>query len=395
MSREFARLPRPLCSRLRIARARCALQVLLMGGGVLQAGVAPAVLAQPAQGAQVVDAGAVQRATQKPEATDRASRIDALEAARDTDGLAAEVHAALAAPSDAIVREWLLDRGLHALARQAPTAAAKRVVHEIAQRRPEVMVRVDPDHGGHAVPLYDPGATARFVLGTWARTAARESTLAALASGSGAPLDTFASLDSASRAGVVDAFMSLPLASLAGHRDAILGGLERGERLDELALTAATRLRDAALLEAVIGYADGASALAAVRDAHAVLSDASALDVLIAATRRPEVASAALLQIGALARDDARARELLFAALDDGHNGASAAAALADLHDSAVAARLGERLRTGTSERALRHGVLTLKLDGSAAARAELERFMRLGTGSAQLRKEVRTWLAQ
>ncbi len=379
--------------------ARLALQVLLMACGALLASLAPAIgapaIGAPGAAAQVVDLAAVQRATRKPDAMDRATRIDALDAARDVNGLAAELQSLLATPGDAIAREWLLDRGLHALARQTPSTAARRVVNEIAQRHPEVLVRADPDHVRRAVPLYDPGATARFVLARWTRTSAREAARAALASGSAAPIEEFASHDVATRAGIVDAFAELPLASLAHHRDAILGALERGERIDELALAAAARLRDAGLFAGVIGYASGATSLAAVRDARATLGNATALDVLTGATQRPEVASAALLQIGALAREDVSAREVLFAALDDADSAPSAAAALGELHDPVVAARLGERLRTSRSERDLRHGVLALKLDGSAAARAELERFTRLRSGSAQLQKEVRTWLAQ
>jgi hypothetical protein len=63
---------------------------------------------------------------------------------------------------------------VHALARSAPTPAARDTVARLARRQPRVYTRIDPDHGDRITPLYDAGATARFVLRQWDRAAARE-----------------------------------------------------------------------------------------------------------------------------------------------------------------------------------------------------------------------------
>src|SRR6188472_209730 len=68
-----------------------------------------------------------------------------------------------------VAQEWLLDRGLHALAALEPTPEALASVARLALRAPVVYGIADPDHGRRATPLYDAGATARFVLRSWDR----------------------------------------------------------------------------------------------------------------------------------------------------------------------------------------------------------------------------------
>jgi hypothetical protein len=107
------------------------------------------------------------------------------------------------------------------------------------------------------------------------------------------------------------------------------------------------------------------------------------------------LASAATLQIGRLARESAQARSHLFEHLTDAEVADSAAAALASLHEPSVASELGRRLKTERREDVRRRLALALQLDGSPAARAELERFVEARSGSAQLRKDVSAWLGQ
>ena len=102
-----------------------------------------------------------------------------------------------------------------------------------------------------------------------------------------------------------------------------------------------------------------------------------------------------MLEIGKLARNDAAARRFLFDSVSAPDIGPSAAAGLAALHDPMVSAELGRRLASAKSEELRRLLVLALRLDASAAARAELERFAITGAGSAQLREEVRQWLVR
>jgi hypothetical protein len=295
-------------------------------------------------------------------------------------------------------REWLIDRGLHALAKLEPTGPSRLAVTRLARRPPVVYARIDPDHGIRVKPLYDTGATARFVLRTWDRSEARRAASADLRAGRTTSVGRFAARANAAasdpvRAGVADAFESSDIAALAAQRAAVLDALARGDRVDELALILAERLADSAAFRQVFGFADEAVALAAVSGASRALDPQSALDTLMVASQRREIASAAILAIGQIARNDPIARGFLFDALNDPAVGPSAAAALANLGDAAVTADLGRRLGAAKTEQERRVLVLALKLDRSDAARAELARFAETRDGSAELRGEVRQWL--
>jgi hypothetical protein len=358
-------------------------------------------LAMEAQAREVVDSAAVHKALADVAVTSEAQRLDALADRQATDELVGALERLpQIASKGAIAREWLLDRGLHALAKMTPTPSARTLVQRIAQEQPQIFVRVDPDHGQHAVPLYDPGATARFVLRTWERTAARERAAAALLSNQSWPIERFAqdeapAADDPVKSGIVDAFRAADPSLLARQRDALAAAMRNGERVDELAAVAAEKLRDGELYEQVLSAAEPVVALDALKHARKALGDSRALDALIVASRRPPIASAALIEIGAIAREDSRARAYLFEMLRDASAGPSAATALASLHDPAVIADLGRQLRANTPDVARRHMALALKLEGSTGSRAQLEQFLATRAGSAKLQKEVRAWLAQ
>jgi hypothetical protein len=140
-----------------------------------------------------------------------------------------------------VAQEWLIDRGLHVLARLEPTAPARATVERLARRAPVVYARVDPDHGDHVTPLFDAGATARFVLRTWDRRAAERTARAELRAGRTAVVARFASRAAAGaadplRAGIADAFASARIADLGPQRAALVDAIGRGDRVDELAL---------------------------------------------------------------------------------------------------------------------------------------------------------------
>ncbi|HEU5468125.1 MAG TPA: hypothetical protein VFU77_02385, partial [Steroidobacteraceae bacterium] len=173
----------------------CALALALAAGG-------------EASAARIVDLASARQAISSPAIIAR----DASFAALGADGRATELAARLelvardATLSD-VAQEWLLDRGLHALARIAPTSAARASVARLAARKPVVYTRADPDHGDRGTPLYDAGATARFVLRSWDRSAARAEAQAELAARSARTVLRFAGEASDSRrAGMADAF---------------------------------------------------------------------------------------------------------------------------------------------------------------------------------------------
>jgi len=371
-----------------------------MGGvptAILTAGLLLAAL--PAFAAQVIDAGVASRATQEPSVVATASNLTSLAADGRVSELALRVQRISTDRTlEPAAREWLLDRGLHELARLAPMPAARTVVQQLAGRRPEVFTRLDPDHGDRATPLYDTGATARFVLRAWLRAEARAQTEADLAAGRTAQIERFAARASADvqdpeRAGIVMAFEAAPRAQLAAQRNAAAAIMAAGGRADEIALVLARRLVDAELATLVIGHAEPRIALGAVRSLTSAFDSHIALGLLQDASRRADIASAALLAIGELASHDAAARTILFEQIADPGNGPSAAAALASVGDPAIAVEIGRRLRVTTADQPRRLHVLALKLDASPVARDELRRFLATGQGSAQLRSDVQQWL--
>ena len=376
---------------------------LMAGGnvGIVALALALGLGGQAAHAARIVDPASARQAIAFPAVKAQDAELAAFAARKDAAALAArlEVIARDRTLTD-VAQEWLLDRGLHALARLAPTREARASVVRLAARRPTVYTRVDPDHGERATPLYDAGATAHFVLRNWDRNAAREPAKAELAAGAVAGVDRFASRSAAQSAdpisaGIADAFRRAPIAQLPGQRAAIVESLARGRRVDELALILAERLADRALFGLVFDNADEPVALAAVASVSRSLDAQSALEALALASRREAIASAAVLWIGQLARNDAAARQFLFDSVSARDIGPSAAAALAALHEPAITAEIGRRLAAAQSEDTRRLLVLALRLDASPIARAELERFAKTERGSAQLQKEVRQWLVR
>jgi hypothetical protein len=350
---------------------------------------------------EVVTRSAVQETMASAVVIARVQRYAALGDAGATDALALELQQLQANASlSALARESLLDRGLHELTRVPPTDAGRSLLEDITRRPAGIHVRIDPDHGGHTAPLYDPAATARFVLRQWDRKDAARQAAAALAANQDWPIRRYArgelplDLDPA-RAGIADAFSAADAATLARQRAGLAAALARGERVDELAALCAERLHDADLYRLLLGHADPPVALRAIARLPTSLDGDTALEVLIVGSRRQSIASASLLAMGRIAAENARAREYLFASLDDPATASSSAAALASLHQSDIAAELGRQLQSRKSDSARRARALALQLDGSDAARAQLEAFVKTRAGPARLQKQVSTWLAQ
>jgi hypothetical protein len=353
--------------------------------------IALGLAVQPAFAARVVDPASARLAIASPTVVAEDAELTALAASGRATELAARLEriAHDAAQQD-VAREWLLDRGLHALARLTPTHAARAAVARLASLPPTVYARIDPDHGGRPAPLYDTGATARFVLRQWDRAAARTAAAADLAAGDDGVVRRFSVRGDP---GIAEAFRAAPPTQLAAQRAGIVDALTTGRRVDELALILADRLADPELFALTVDHADETVALAAMPAAARSLDSAAALAILARASRRAGIASGAVLEIGRLAAQDAAARRFLFDTLADSDLGPSAAAALGSLGDPAIAAEVGAKLARAREERERSLLVLALRLDRQPAARAELERFANSGAGSPQLRQEVRQWL--
>jgi hypothetical protein len=184
--------------------------------------------------ARVVDPASAQQAIADPAVIALDAELTSLAMAHRASGLAARLEAIARDPAITdVAREWLLDRGLHAIARITPTSEARAAVAWLSARQPTVYTRVDPDHGERATPLYDAGATARFALRNWDRGAAREDARADLAAAATAGVDRYSArghIEGADpvRAGIADAFRVAPLAP--GASDAERRGGRRCRR---------------------------------------------------------------------------------------------------------------------------------------------------------------------
>lgn len=373
-----------------------------MGGGTVRyiaLALALGLAGEVASAARVVDPASARQAIANSAIVAVDAEISALAADGRATGLAARLDLiAHDLTITDVAQEWLLDRGLHALARLKPTPRSRETVLRLVSRTPIVYTKVDPDHRDRATPLYDTAATARFVLRNWDRNAARKAAEADLVAGRAAVVERFTGRaghgeQDAVRAGIADAFRTAAPTALSAQRAAIVEALTAGRRVDELALIAAERLADAELFDLILGLADEPVALAAMPAVSRTLDPQTALSRLSIASRRADIASAAVLEIGRLAKSDSLARQFLFEALESGDVGPSAAAALAALDDPAVAPELGRRLAKTRSEESRRLIVLALRLDASAAAQEELRRFAASKQGSAELQKETRQWL--
>ena len=347
---------------------------------------------------QPIDRAVARRAANAAPATAVAERMQQHAADGATDALVNTVRSVLADPAiDTVARELLAEKGLTALRRLTPTPAARALARELSTRAPRVYTRVEPEHGRHAVPLYDPGASARFALREWARLEARAAATQSLRLGTSWALDAYVADDAptAFRDGVVDAYTGAGAEELLRQRPALLGAMRDGRDVDRIALAMARRLRDPELLALTIGHAEPAVALDAIRTADRDLDTGAALQVLGLAADREPVASAALLAIGRIAKREPAALDLLLERIADPVSGESAAAALAATSDPALVPRLGARLHAAQDEATRRRLALALRLDDSAAARRELARLVADKRGSSELRKEVAAWLAR
>ncbi len=375
-----------------------------MAGGTVKTIVLALALClggQAAATARIVDPASTRQAITSPAIVAIDSELAALASNGRTTELAARLdQIANDRTIPAVAQEWLLDRGLHLHSTLGPTARSRATVLRLIAREPIVFTLVDPDHGERATPLYDVGATARFVLRIWERHAARDEAAASLLAGGTSAVDRFAARAGAGesdpvRAGIADAFRAASLRLLIGQRSTMVDGLARGRRVDELALILAERLADAELFNLIFGHADAPVALSGIAGIARTLDAQTSFELLALASRRAEIASAAVLAIGRLARSDAAARRFLFDAIDEPDIGPSAAAALAASGDASITPELGRRLAESRTEESRRLLVLALKLDGSAGAREELRRFAATKAGSAQLQEEVQQWLAR
>lgn len=293
--------------------------------------------------------------------------------------LAERIHALRAdAAADPVRREKQLRDAAEALGAMPRSPAAEAALRALAGDAPQVyLLLAEPDHPGQAVPAFDPGAMARYSLGAWVRTEAREATRAAFAGGATSITAAF-EVDGEARlvaAGIADAARSADAGTLRRNASVLTGALAEGYPVEDAVTAAAIALQDSALAAQLLRDGDPARTVQQLAPLVAALPPDAAVE-LMQGIARPELASAALAQLGALSARVPRARSALLAKLADPREGGSAAAALAALHDDALAPTLADMARrapaTPDGTLAAKRAALALFLDGSPAARTAL-----------------------
>lgn len=302
----------------------------------------------------------------------------------------------LDASVEPVRREKYLRDAAEVLAANPRTPAAEAALRALAGDAPIVFVLLDDgDHTGQTVPAFDPGAMARYALGFWVRSEAKAATQLAFASNTATLAPAFEA-DGEARliaAGIADAAKAAEPAALRRNKAALASTLAAGYPVEDAVAATAVALSDATLAAQLLASGDPARTVHHLPALVGALPPDEALD-LLAGLDRPELASAAIAQLGVLSARAPRARSHLLAKLGDARDGGSAAAALAALHDAALAPTLAQIARnapaTPEGRLAAKRATLALFLDGSPAARTALATL----TDDARVGADARRWLA-
>jgi hypothetical protein len=325
---------------------------------------------------------------------ERASELTAL-ARDDQPGFRRELRAVMNAPAaDIAMQDRLLDGAVLALLAAPRELETRRLLMDLSTRAPRAMTL--HEDGGHriTVPYADPGANARAVLRAWDRFDARDVSLTAMARGTDAlaPIRATRGLREDRVRGVELAFDTAAIAEVAAQREAVRSALSADPTTTGIAVRLALRTGDVQLAREAIERGTGRAQLDLVLGLRDGFGTAQAIELLVAATARPAIASAAVLQLGGLATTSSAARDHLMRLLADRTLGGSAAQALAVNMDASTASALGAVLDRGVDDLATRRAILALRLSDHPSARSILSGFLRDPDAPQALRQEVASW---
>ena len=325
------------------------------------------------------------------------SKIAALNSAADT-GNAAELSAELHrierdGELDTGVREYLLEAGVIALSRTAPDDQARRTVAAYRSRPVTVFIRMHEEHSEAVVPLYDVAAAARFTERSWNISQAASLVQAELASGRWRPADFLTPAAGLSiehwQVGSVKAFRETGIQTVAAYKTALISALQDGQPVSRLTMEIAVRTRDPVLFDALAEHADAALLLRTINIATAHLDRSDATAFLKRCAERPDVASAAVLQLGGIAADDPASRAWLLRRLGNADDGASAALALSRLSDRTVLDDARNVIEGDHPELSKLRAALVLRLSDLPAAAAVRRQLLASVTISERVRSAL------
>jgi len=233
---------------------------------------------------------------------------------------------------DIAIRDYLLEETILALSATTPGPDERQVVQQFLGRPVETFVRLDDEHGSAVVPMYDLAAASRLTLRVWDTAIAKAVVAGRIRAGQWQPVNALNPRDEipadAWQAGTIFALETAEITSLAAQKSALLESQKLSSQIDPLIHVAARRTGDADLYRAVIlngNLNDARAAIATVGEN----GPQSYSEILIAATDREELASSAILELGAKASMDPDIYRWLLRRLAHPSDGASAALALA------------------------------------------------------------------
>jgi len=291
-------------------------------------------------------------------------------------------------------RDHLLETTLLQLSRTTPDPAVRAAVSRYGSRPVTTFVRLHEERGQPAVPLYDLAAAARLTIHVWDTADATERVSVALHTGRWQPGDFLKPQQGlpleAWQAGTQHALESADRPLVAATKSALLHSQMLSDEYDALVLTAGMRLGDADLYSAVITRGSTRYAREAIQSVYPALGFADATRLLMDTSARPELASAAILELGAHGSSDPAIRGWLLDRLGDPENGASAALALARTANDDVLNDIRAVILGDASEVAMLRAALVLRLSDSPAARSLRQELLAQTLSSERLREALR-----
>lgn len=294
---------------------------------------------------------------------------------------------------DPAVRDHLLEATLLAMSRTTPAPATRAAVNRYRSRPVNAFVRLHDERGQPVVPLYDLAAAAGLTIRVWDAADAEEWVSVALRAALWQPIDFLLPRRSMSleawQDGTRRAFKSVDRRFIAATKTELLQSQSLSDEYDPLLLAAATRLGDTDLYDTIIAHGDARYAREAIWSVYRSLSSGDAANLLINASARPELASAAILELGTHFSNEKEIRSWLFSRLGDPVDGASAALALARAADDDILNEIQSVILGDAAELTKLRAALVLRISDSATARSLRHELLSQTLSSKKLRQAL------
>jgi len=297
---------------------------------------------------------------------------------------------------DSRAKERLLYELIARMATLPEAVGERETLEALAQWRSEFTYMEPACRSAVEQPVFPIAAAARELMNERTRAAARDGAMELVGAGQLGVLIREASTSALPHAeGVVDAMMTVSSSDrLAG---ALLNASPEelnSEPVSRLLLSAATTQSSSALFGKLMRHGDERVALRGVAMVAQALDETSSVGVLVlAATERSELTSAALLELGRTAPNNERARTFLVSLLGHEQYGGSVAQSFAESGDRQLLESLASNLQAETDRMVQARLALTMHLWGDPAGEAALATFIERTDVDETLRSKVSKWV--